>query len=104
MNNHKDLKCFKIGKIRISDGIRQIIKNNSKFEHDVLSCLIRHKFSDWGELSDYDKSKNDLSVQYELSGLQTTRILSEYHLTDEIIWVITEADRSFTTVLLPEEY
>ena len=81
-----------------------MIKNNSKFEHDVLSCLIRHKFSDWGEISESDKFRNDLSVQSELNGLQTTRIFSEYHLNDEKIWIITESDRSFTTVLLPEEY
>ena len=104
MKDHKDSKCFKIGKVRISDGIRQMIKNNSKFEHDVLSCLIRHKFSDWGEITESDKFRNDLSVQSELKGLQTARIFSEYHLNDEKIWIITEADRSFTTVLLPEDY
>jgi len=67
---------------------------------DNLACFIRrHQQGDWGELCADDIRENEFSVA---NGL---RLLSAYHLKDNTkIWVITEADRSVTTVLLPEEY
>ncbi|MGC9395648.1 MAG: hypothetical protein ACP5J4_12420 [Anaerolineae bacterium] len=64
-----------------------------------LALLARHVTGDWGELDDEDQAENDLSVE------QGFRILSAYTLeTGTRIWVITEADRSATTFLLPSEY
>jgi len=62
--------------------------------------LDRHCTGDWGDLCDDDKQENDLSVQ------QGFRILSAYSLprTGVKVWIITEADRSVTTILLPDEY
>jgi hypothetical protein len=61
--------------------------------------LRRHMEGDWGDLCPEDKEENELSVDQEL------RILSAYHLTDGTkIWIITEADRSSTCLLLPSEY
>lgn len=61
--------------------------------------LNRHVAGDWGELGEEDRQENELSVA---NGL---RILSAYRLRDgSKIWVITEANRSSTTLLLPEEY
>jgi hypothetical protein len=61
--------------------------------------LKRHITGDWGELDEYDKAENDRSV------LQSWRILSAYRLSNGAkIWIITEADRSATTLLLPSEY
>ena len=62
--------------------------------------LKRHVTGDWGDLSEEDKRENDLSVT------EGFRILSAYTLprTGVKIWVITEADRSATTLLLPDEY
>lgn len=67
---------------------------------DNPACFIRrHVLGDWGELCADDVSENEFSLQ---NGL---RLLSAYRLKDGTkIWVITEADRSVTTVLLPEEY
>jgi hypothetical protein len=67
---------------------------------DNLACVIRrHVQGDWGELCDDDIRENGFSLQ---NGL---RLLSAYRLKDGTkIWVITEADRSVTTVLLPGEY
>lgn len=60
----------------------------------------RHASGDWGDLSEDDKAENELSIK------EGFRILSAYVLRDGTtkIWVITEADRSATTILLPEEY
>jgi hypothetical protein len=61
--------------------------------------LDRHAFGDWGEVDEHDAQENDFSVENNL------RILSVYTLSTGVkIWVITEADRSRTTTLLPEEY
>lgn len=61
--------------------------------------LERHADGDWGEVSAADWEENDLSAG------QGYRVISAYTLSTGVkIWVITEADRSATTVLLPEEY
>jgi hypothetical protein len=64
-----------------------------------LRYLIRHGRCDWGEVCAADAAENDLSLR------EGFRILSAYRLTTGVsIWIITEADRSATTILLPEEY
>ncbi len=65
-----------------------------------LRLLGRHESGDWGDLSDDDIAENEFSLK------EGFRLLSAYNLPDtgEKIWVITEADRSVTTLLLPEEY
>lgn len=62
--------------------------------------LRRHQAGDWGEICDKDKAENELSLK------EGFRLLSAYELekTGVKIWVITEADRSVTTILLPSEY
>jgi hypothetical protein len=64
-----------------------------------MAYLVRHIAGDWGELDEHDVRENELSL------LHGWRILSCYRLSDGTkMWIITEADRSVTTVLLPEEY
>lgn len=64
-----------------------------------LSFLRHHLAGDWGQVCSADAAENDLSVK------EGFRILSVYTLkTGARIWIITEADRSVTTVLLPAEY
>jgi hypothetical protein len=61
--------------------------------------LERHLNCDWGNLDRDDIRENEYALQHGL------RLLSSYHLNDGTrIWIITEADRSATTLLLPEEY
>jgi len=60
--------------------------------------LLRHRHGDWGELDTFDREENDLALR--CGG----RLLSAYRTRlGEQLWVITEADRSATTLLLPEE-
>jgi hypothetical protein len=64
-----------------------------------LEFLMRHLSGDWGELDAEDRKENVYSLEHGL------RLLSAYRLKDGTkIWVITEADRSATTILLPSEY
>ena len=65
---------------------------------DLLSYLQRHLQGDWGELCDEDKAENTFSLQHGY------RLLSAYDTPCGKLWIITEADRSVTTFLLPEEY
>ncbi len=59
----------------------------------------RHVTGDWGELDEHDRKENEFSVEHGF------RLLSSYSLKNGTkIWIITEADRSSTTLLLPEEY
>ena len=68
-------------------------------EQNPFELLHRHVTGDWGDLEDEDKKENELSVK------QGFRILSAYKLEIDVkVWVITEWDRSVTTILLPEEY
>jgi hypothetical protein len=61
--------------------------------------LMRHLAGDWGELDEEDKQENEYALRNSL------RVLSAYPLkTGQRVWVITEADRSVTTFLLPSEY
>jgi hypothetical protein len=65
--------------------------------------LKRHESGDWGDLSDNDRQANEDAIQPDPE--ECSRILSAYHLADRTkIWIITEWDRSRTTILLPDEY
>lgn len=64
----------------------------------VLDCLKRHLSGDWGEVCAEDKRANDWGLYNE------DRLLSAYTVEDRQIWIITEWDRSVTTILFPDEY
>jgi hypothetical protein len=87
---------FGLGQIVATAGALNVMKT---YDVDGLELLSRHVTGDWGDLSDEDKQENELSVK---NGF---RILSAYKVgKGEKLWIITEADRSVTTILLPEEY
>ncbi len=68
-------------------------------EDDLFDCFVRHLAGDWGEVDDEDRRANDMALE------TGRRILSAY--TDRYgssFWIITEADRSATTILLPGDY
>jgi len=65
---------------------------------DPFVYLARHASGDWGELDDHDRRENELSLKHGW------RLVSCYPIGEKCIWIITEADRSVTTILLPEDY
>jgi hypothetical protein len=68
-------------------------------QDDILHCIQRHQAGDWGDVPEEDREENELSLQ------QGFRLLSAYRSAHGVIfWIITEADRSSTTVLMPEDY
>ena len=87
---------FPLGQVVVTPGALHALEEAGQSPVDFLR---RHVTGDWGELGDEDREENELSV------VQGFRILSSYTLsTGEKLWIITEADRSATTLLLPEEY
>jgi hypothetical protein len=60
--------------------------------------LARHATGDWGDLCAFDRRQNELALH------DGYRVLSTYEVAAGRVWIITEADRSVTTILLPEEY
>ena len=65
---------------------------------NLLAYLQRHLNGDWGDLCEEDKAENNFSLQHGY------RLLSSYQTPHGKLWIITEADRSATTFLLPSEY
>ncbi len=93
---------FEPGKIVTTIKINECINTNHNFALFLRKSLSAYVKCDWGLLCDEDKELNDNAVK---SG-DGRRIMGEYIYpeTGEKIWIITEADRSVTTVLFPEEY
>ena len=90
------LPKFPLGQIVATPGALKALAVNSQ---EPLEFLRRHIVGDWGELDENDRAENELSLQ------QGFRLLSAYRLKDGTrLWIITEADRSVTTLLLPSEY
>jgi len=72
---------------------------NTLSETDVRQALHRHVHGDWGDVCGEDAAANEAALRHGL------RLFSVYHAADSTkFWIITEADRSSTCVLLPEDY
>lgn len=65
---------------------------------DIQKALARHASGDWGEVCEEDRKENELSLK------EGFRLLSVYRSGEMKFWIITEADRSVTTVLMPDDY
>lgn len=87
---------FTLGKVVATPGALEALQESG--EH-LARYLARHASGDWGEVPPEDWEENEFSLKSEF------RLLSAYALSSGTrIWIITEADRSVTTILLPEEY
>jgi len=90
------LNRFSLGQIVATPGALAALQDSRE---TPATFLRRHRTGDWGQLDDHDRAENEHSVELGF------RILSAYALSDGTrIWIITEADRSSTCILLPEEY
>ena len=96
MNSLPTIPLFAAGRLVATPGTLALLEQTNR---SPLEFLSRHLRGDWGDLNKEDKTENELSLKYGF------RLLSSYHVTEtEKLWVITEADRSLTTLLLPDEY
>lgn len=96
MSSLPTIPLFPFGQIVATPGALALLKEAKRSPIEFLS---RHLRGDWGDLCQEDKTENELGLKYGF------RLLSSYPVTPTgKLWVITEADRSVTTLLLPEEY
>ena len=84
---------FELGRVVITSHAADVLPGSA-----VKTALQRHAAGDWGDVCPADAAENELSLR------EGFRLLSVYMADETKFWVITEADRSATTVLLPEDY
>ncbi len=87
---------FELGEIVATPGALEAMKDCNT---DPVVLLSRHLYGDWGTLCQEDVLENEFAITHG------NRILSSYTIGTLVrVWIITEADRSSTTILLPSEY
>jgi hypothetical protein len=84
-----------LGRVLATPGALNLLRKSGGHPFNLLA---RHTTGDWGELCAFDLRQNEIALR------EGYRVLSSYPVGRECVWVITEADRSVTTILLPEEY
>lgn len=93
---HSTIARFALGQTYITPGAEEALMIAGQ---TGIEFLRRHISNDWGEVSDEDARENELSLR------QGFRLLSAYRTAKgQKLWIITEADRSATTILTPDEY
>ena len=94
--NEQNTILFPLGEVFLTIGAKEALDESEQLPNEFL---IKHQTGDYGLVCEDDKKENELSVK------EGFRILSAYRTSQDIkIWVITEACRSSTTILLPSEY
>jgi hypothetical protein len=88
--------AFELGRIVATPGALVALE---KVGQELREFLTRHVNRDWGDVSSEDKEENDYNLEHGFRVLSSFRTNAGHRL-----WIITEADRSATTLLLPEEY
>jgi hypothetical protein len=84
-----------LGKVMATPGALRLLMEAGGHPFDLLA---RHATGDWGELCAFDRRQNRIALS------EGNRVLSSCPVGQERVWIVTEADRSVTTILLPEEY
>jgi len=94
MPDVNQIALFPLGRIVITRGVHSAIAAD-----ELLTALLRHAQGDWGDVCDENRYSNEQAL------VRQSRLFSAYHASDKTkFWIITEHDRSCTTMLLPEEY
>ena len=84
-----------LGRVVATPGALRLLMEARARPFDYLA---RHALGDWGDLCAFDRRQNEIALR------DGYRVFSSYDVSAERVWIITEADRSITTILLPEEY
>jgi len=94
MQDVNRIALFLLGKIVMTKGIHSAVA-----AEEYLDALLRHAQGDWGDVCEEDRNSNEEAL------VRQFRLFSVYRDSDKTkFWIITEHDRSYTTILLPEEY
>ena len=98
------MALFRTGEIVTTNGIARAMMLDHGFLEAVRKCLERHCLGDWGDACEETKKQNDEALEAERSGRLIDSLFSVYDIDETEIFIITEIDRSVTTILFPEEY
>lgn len=102
MRKEKEMgKKFKLGRVVVTAEIDKLMETDCGFRNFVETSLGRFINCDWGTMSDKDKPGNDKAVRDGGERIHGSYIRKE---DEREIWIITESDRSVTTILFPDEY
>ena len=94
-------QLFPLGRVVMTANLQHTLTEviPESWDQELKAMIDRHVTGDWGDLEEADQQANDAALK------DGSRIFSAYHTSDRTkVWVITEADRSYTTALLPEDY
>lgn len=100
-NEENTSPLFPLGRVVMTPNVQAKLQeaHPDRWEAELMGLIHRHASGDWGDLDEDDKRQNDLAPNRGLS------IFSAYTTSYKVkIWIISEADRNVTTVLLPEDY
>lgn len=86
------------GQIVATRSVADEMKASELFRLEVQEALQQYTSGDWGQMSETDKEENDRAVS------EGERVLAAYQTSKGKIWIITEWDRTATTILFPNEY
>ena len=89
---------FELGQVVMTQGIAQAMKNAVTFATEVAMILEKYKLCNWGDTCKEDAELNNEAIK------NNERILAVYDTSKGTVWIITEWDRSVTTILFPSEY
>lgn len=94
------MKKFTLGQVVTTSGVAEKAIKDKDFKKFLSKSLDRYKAHDWGDMDKHDKALNDSAVKHE------GRVLAHYRngKKKESVYIVTEWDRSATTILFPEEY
>jgi hypothetical protein len=95
MNTTSKKQHFALGQVVATPGALELLESAGQAPSQFIA---RHHCGDWGEICDEDRELNDAALK------DGSRLLSAYTVCKDKLWIITEADRSSTTLLLPSEY
>lgn len=89
------ISLFDLGQVLATPAVLELLDQHA---FNAATLLLRHQQGDWGNVPPDDAELNKEAIRHG------SRILSSYLVGDQVVWIITEADRSATTLLLPSEY
>ena len=90
---------FELGQVVVTRGVNEAISESAQFSRFVHESLKRYILCDWGNLCSEDALMNDKAVEFG-----DDRIFARYNSDLGDLYIITEYDRSYTTILFPDEY
>ena len=102
----KKLQSKQFGRFILTDAITFDVDKNIAFSKFVQICVKRHEKHDWGELENEDIEANNSALKHGDRLFSSYRIPSKLSIEvqEKKVWIITEHDRSSTTILFPSEY